>query len=333
VRPVFDLALKNGITLRGIENIEYQSPFCRKEIYINALPQDVDFHNRKIEELWQTSPLSDKEKEKIARQFYEGRKGGKKVRDVKIYVKDQEQDLLPENWDNKKRNIVIFNSSEDEVAAIPEYDQRNLFRTQEEGLHYLFSNIQDDDIRFYLRVHPNLEEVNYGYHKRLYEIEKKYPNVTVIHATSKISTYKLMDEAEKVVVFGSSIGIESAYWGKPTVFLGISNYYYLDTGYTPKTCEEAIEMIKAKLEPKPKLGAIKYGYYMIDFIRFTTPIKLMPKEFKLFGKKLGYTHPHMTCFGSARLMKFIILLKYTWPEKIMRKLRPEKKSIIPRKGY
>ena len=75
-----------------------------------------------------------KKKLKLGAHFYEWKKGGDCVID-KSYVKKQQIGLLPQKWDSQKRNIVIFNSSDDELAAIgADYDSYSLFKSQYVGI-------------------------------------------------------------------------------------------------------------------------------------------------------------------------------------------------------
>lgn len=74
--------------------------------------------------------LSEAEKEHVGNMFFIQRKTGTYAGD-KNYIANSEQRKLPDNWDEGYRNIVIFNSSEDEFAAVgDEYDKARLFPTQ-----------------------------------------------------------------------------------------------------------------------------------------------------------------------------------------------------------
>lgn len=117
-----------------------------------------------------------------------------------------------------------------------------------------------------------------------------------------------MDHAEKIVVFGSSTGVEGTYIKKPIVLLGGSFYYYLDATYNPKSQEEAIHLILSKLEPKPQLGALKFGYYLMNMDSYSKPIAYNAKEVRLMGKIKGYTFPHLKVLGSSYLHKALLLL-------------------------
>ena len=127
-----------------------------------------------------------------------------------------------------------------------------------------------------MRVDPNLKNLPYHYHQGLYKLS--YPNLSIIPADSDISTYSILDAADKVIVFGSTMGIESCYWGKPTINLAYALYENMDVTYYPKTKEELFDLIDSKdLQPKNSNNALLYGlYYMSN--------KHMPFKYVNVGK-------------------------------------------------
>jgi capsule polysaccharide export protein KpsC/LpsZ len=168
------------------------------------------------------------------------------------------------------------------------FESKCLFPSQEIGLSFIFEEFKNDEnIHFYLRVHPNLSTVHYNYHKRIYNFEKKYRNVTVISSSSTISTYSLIDNAKKVIVFGSSTGAEACYSGKPVILLGGSFYYYLDITHIPENTESLLHLITNNINPKPKLEAIKYGYYLMNYKIYTSVNSQDPKPLRFLGINLG----------------------------------------------
>ena len=96
-----------------------------------------------------------------------------------------------------------------------------------------------------------------------YILPEQYNNITVIPGADSISTYDLMDAAEKVVVFGSTMGLEAAYWNKPVILLAGANYYYSDLCYVPKSEEELSDLLESTLKPKKNDNVIKWGFYMM----------------------------------------------------------------------
>ena len=76
----------------------------------------------------------------------------------------------------------------------------------------MLEHVRNPEYHFYLRIHPNLTNVHFEYREKLLALEEIYPNITVIDAPSPISTYALMDVADKIIVFGSTAGAESVFW-------------------------------------------------------------------------------------------------------------------------
>lgn len=113
-------------------------------------------------------------------------KGGDCVID-KSYVKKQQIGLLPQKWDSQKRNIVIFNSSDDELAAIgADYDSYSLFKSQYVGICSILEHfIGERNFCFYLRMHPNLSQLDNPFVNDLLELADKFDNIIVIAPAEK----------------------------------------------------------------------------------------------------------------------------------------------------
>jgi hypothetical protein len=81
-----------------------------------------------------------------------------------------------------------------------------------------------------------------------------------------------MRACDKIITFGSTIGVEAAYWGKPSILLGRAHYEDLNCCYILQTYDVLFEMIERPLFSKPKMNAIMYGYWQIaagiDFEKF-----------------------------------------------------------------
>lgn len=311
-RPFYDIALSLNIRIICNEVIGgsgSKDPF-RKVYFENCLPHNLEYLGNRVKNLWDNSELSLEVKTQIGNSFYQNRKGGVPSGD-KVFTKHQEKGKLPLNWDNNKKNIVIFNSSEDEFAAVGrEFENYSLFKSQLEGTKYILSSVENKDYYFYLRIHPNLSSVNYSYHTDLLELEQSFDNITVIKATDSISTYSLMDVADKVVVFGSTTGIEATYWGKPSILLAGAMYYYMDACYKPKTKEEVTELIISDLAVMDNFPAIQYGYYIMDREFLSTEsiyFDLNTKDYSVLGYKCRQPK-YMSLLGSNAFMKIVNLI-------------------------
>ena len=222
----------------------------------DTYPHDIEYQKNQIEMYWNDErPRS--EKEEMARQWFEDRRGGKD-QSWFSYTKSQRKGNLPESFDSSKRNIAIFISSEDEFEAIPGW-QNPIYKNQNDAIHAMINADIDKNIMFYVRIHPNLKGLNTTQMRELFEL--KAPNLVIIPADSKIDSYELMDACEKLITFGSTMGIESAFCEKPSILIGRAFYEDVGGCYVPKNHDEVVNLINHRLNPAPNLGALKFGYW------------------------------------------------------------------------
>ena len=307
-RPLYDIARKRNIPVRineSIGGLRDQTEVMRI-VYENNLPFSIPYVTELIHKVWEISEKNTEEKIREGKDFFERRRCGVPAGD-RVYTANQKKGLLPENWDAGKRNIVIFNSSEDEFVSVgKDFDDYAIFKSQFDGINAILSHFTSSEYHFYLRVHPNLAKVNFAYHTDLYDLPNKYKNLTVIPATAPCSTYDLMDAAEKVIVFGSTMGVESAFWGKPTILLAGAFYHQLNICHTPKSVDEAYELIAQTDLPASAStdGAIKYGYFILNQTLLTVPRKYIDYSLYKTGKK-SYSCGYTKLFGSKLLAKYL----------------------------
>jgi hypothetical protein len=334
IRPVFELAQKKKINTIVFELIRESNDVFYKQEFLNALPHSISENTKIINQIWENNTVTIEDKIKIGSSFFERRRKGILTRDLKVFIKNQQKGLLPDSWNKFKKNIVIFNSSEDEFAAIgDEFDKYSLFKTQEEAIIEILTQCDDDiNFQFYLRIHPNLKNINYGYHMRLYELPKLFKNIEIIEPLSAVSTYDIADEADINIVFGSSVGVEACFWGSPVINLAGTYYYNLNVAYTPKNKVELFDLINTnELQPKPKINAIKYGYFLMKIEQYTKVSKYSPVHLKLFGKYIGSGFEFLKIINSMYLFKLFIVIarKFKWFSFIKSN---KKAMIIPIKG-
>ena len=145
----------------------------------------------------------------------------------------------------------------------------------------------------------------------------------MIPAAAPCSTYDLLDAAEKVIVFGSTMGAESVYWGKATILLAGAFYYKLDICYIPKNVDELFSFITKKLEPKNPYGAIQYGYYLLNRHLLSTPPQYV--DFTVRDVKIGpytvFVCDYARFFNSLSIIKVlrtvIMWLSHKVPWRVM----------------
>ena len=257
-------------------------------VWHNTFPHDMAFFEKCLRESW--SRALPEERKVVAEGFYHDRAEGKE-QSWFSFTTDQTDGVLPDNWKTDKVNVVVFNSSEDEFAAIGPEWKNPIYNDQLDGIKKIVSGLSGRaEIHLYLRIHPNLKTVDNDSLTSLYKISSD--NFTLIPAESKVSTYSLLRAADKVITFGSTVGIEAAFWGKVSILAGMSSYRNLGSVYLPENHDELINMVLADLSPKDPTGALMYGYFLntfgVDF-KYFEPDGLFYGRYK--GKKTRLSLP------------------------------------------
>ena len=304
-KPLYGLALVNNIDFVCTETITAADGSIQIDNIVNNIPHDCVCRGQMFKDFYENH-IDDEKREKVACSFFENRRNAVFAGDT-IYIKDQKKGKMPDGWCNNVENIVIFNSSEDEFFAIgSKYRNVALFKNQMEGIKAILEHYKTDNSKhFTLRVHPNLKGLPYHYHVGLYDLN--YPNLTIVPADSDISSYALMEAADKVITFGSTMGIESTFWHKPSISIGFAFYRFLDVVYTPNSIEELWKLLDDKsLKPLDYRRCLPYGYYFMsnkhDDFRYVNVGKTY--YFNFFGKKIpGFRYYKI--MGSTTLYNYI----------------------------
>lgn len=249
---------------RGIECVchERGSTFHRYSLTYNTLPHDLEYVRERVRTSWDRAPKETRED--VAAGFFHRRASGE-MPNWFSFTAEQAAGRLPEDWNAGVRNIAIFTSSDEEFAAIGDQWRNPLFSDQLEGLRYVVNlvNHHPGNAHLYIRLHPNLKGLATDVVRNTHELAGD--RVTVIPAEANVSSYALLRSADVVVTFGSTMGIEATFWGKPSVLLGQSIYRDFGATYNPASREEIGGLLFSTLEPRDKAGALMHGYYFATF--------------------------------------------------------------------
>lgn len=238
---------------RGSDNTKYA-------LFENHLPHDRAPFVERLERAWENADPDNRET--IGTEFFERRRRG--IEDLwHSFIKQQETGQLPDSWDATRKNLVIFNSSEDEFIGIGKEWQNPIYPSQGHAIEQIVGDLKDDSLKIYVRMHPNLTGIDNSDTRRILALDGK--GVEIISAESSISTYDLIDQADKTLSFGSTVGIEATYWGTPSVSAGLSFYRDLDATHNADDHRHTIELLRSPLRPKDRINAIRYGYYLRTF--------------------------------------------------------------------
>lgn len=229
-------------------------------LWHGTMPHDLVYVEQLIRRMWSETG-ENVEREKVAAEFYTSQMRGGTGTWFSM-VECQKRGLLPDGWLPGEKNIVIFNSSEDEFAAFEDEYKGPIYQSQKEGIEKILSSLREDHqgVRIYLRVHPNLRGVRNEQTRWIEELSEDF--LSVIPADSAVSTYSLLQNADKVVTFGSTVGIEATFWGIPSILAGRCAYQNLGSTYNPTDHEELMRLLREDLPVKDRTGALMYGYFV-----------------------------------------------------------------------
>jgi len=237
------------------------SDLSRYALSENTLPHDPVRRAESIRRHWK-SRAEDPDRDRMASQFFLDRREGV-MKNWYSFLGKQDLDRLPDGWDPGKINVAIYSSSEDEFAAIGEAPRLCFAENQADALRAIVDELKQSratGFHIYHRMHPNLMSVDNAYTRGFRAI--RAPFMSVLPSDSPVSSYALLTAADKVVTFGSTVGVEATYWGKPSILCGRSYYESLDVAYIAHTPAEVVRlMLFPSLIPKNKTGALMYGLF------------------------------------------------------------------------
>lgn len=233
---------------------------------VNSIPHSITTINEEMEELWSNGQ---DDKNAIGTNFFNNKIQG--IEDAWMsFTKEQQEGRLPKSFESnsKKKIITIFNSSLDEYEGLEGFGPY-FYENDNLGISKIGADLIDfENIKVYLRIHPNLRGLQNAQMNYINDIISKIPSVEIINAEDKIDTYTLIKESDIIIVFGSTVGIEAAFLTKKVILLGRAAYEELNCVFIPKNHDEVIKAItddNFEFPKNIKAEAIKFGYWNEKF--------------------------------------------------------------------
>ncbi len=115
-----------------------------------------------------------------------------------------------------------------------------------------------------IRFHPNFANLSKR-EKQVWSALLRLDKVLTIDEASPVDTYALIEMSDVVVTAGSTVGIESVYWGTPSILLGPAGYSELGAVYKPADMSELKMLLESDVLSADSSKALPYGYYFTSF--------------------------------------------------------------------
>ena len=176
-----------------------------------------------------------------------------------LFLDRQVSERLPDNFDPLRRNIAIFTSSEWEFSFLPDWEN-SLGKSQGDIISGILLHQElDPDLVFWLRFHPNQRNVE---KEVILNIKNSCGDLCkYIEPDAPVDSYALMLACEKIVSFGSTIGMEATYWGIPSILCGRAEYESTDAVYRASSIDHSVKLLNEKIEARSQGSAYAYALY------------------------------------------------------------------------
>jgi hypothetical protein len=274
-------------------------------------PHDLRYKKLEIKQI--VEKLSDENLVSLGDEWFKARRSGS-PQGWPSFILNQTRGYLHPRITPGKRIVSIYVSSEDEFVCFDDWENW-IYKSQEDGIARILDDLPEKFL-LVIRIHPNLKDLDNTQTRGLTKFEK-HPKCIVIRAEDIFDSYALLEASEKVITFGSTVGIEAVYWGKPSILAGGRSFYEdLGAVYRPVSHEEVMNLILApNLQPKEKILALKYGAwessYGFKFIHFE-PIGFFSG--KIQGKYINYGLLYKIVLKFEQILKKFspVLYKKIW---------------------
>lgn len=159
-----------------------------------------------------------------------------------------------------RKTVVYFSSSGDEIAEL-DLDWNAFFGGQENALKVLAKECREMNYFLVVRSHPHKrmkpkEDVS----EWLAAIEEIAPDIH-LDPFADIDSYTLMRQADVIVTYGSTTGVEAAFAKKPVIVMGPSAYDKLGAAKGVSTRDELASAL-SNPQPGSLIGAVSFGLMM-----------------------------------------------------------------------
>jgi len=191
--------------------------------------------------------------------------------------------------------VSFFSSSEDEIVAIGDELSNRDFPTQRLAVAALAAAVaRVPGLRLCVRAHPHLAQKAARERRSWHEF--RLPGVLVLGPEDPTDSYALMERSRVVASYGSTVGVEATYWGRPSLLFARAYYDRMGVA-TPAGWPGQIEAFLRDPVTLPQASALPYGAF---WSRLGEPYKYYEADGLHRGSILG---TYLDDSGPVRIAK------------------------------
>jgi hypothetical protein len=171
----------------------------------------------------------------------------------------QVEGLLPKAMRGGGEWATFFTSAEDEMFAIGDSFRNDRYPTQVGAIEAAARAVSRiPGMRLCVRVHPHVAQKSVADRRKWRELH--IPGVLLVGPREPMDSYSLLDRSKVTLSYGSTIGIEATYWGKPSLLF--SPAYYDRLGVCEMAQDDAqVESFLRDPVVFPQAATLPYGSF------------------------------------------------------------------------
>lgn len=190
-----------------------------------------------------------------------------------------------------KKIVVFFSSSGDEISELG-LDWNDFFGSQENALKLVSRVCVDDpNVFFIVRSHPHKRhKPERDVFEWIASVNEASPDLH-LDPHSEVDSYTLMRQADLVITYGSTTGIEAVFAGKPVIVMGPSAYNSLGAAVQVFNENELRSAVETPLVGSLS-AAISFGLLMKRRgFNFQNIQQISETDFEISHRKVAQTAP------------------------------------------
>jgi hypothetical protein len=218
----------------------------------DCLPHDMARIQDKILAGWREDQAAD------GRAFFQSRRNRVETT-WHSFTREQQVGRLPAEMAGEGEWVAFFTSSEDEMQSIGDFNANIHYPTQMDAIEAVAEAVrQMPGVRMCVRVHPHTSIKSRADREKWARL--RLPGVVVIGPGDPVDTYALIDRARVVCTYGSTVGVEATYWGRPSLLFGHSFYERLGVCEIATGPEQVLNFLRSP-HTFPVERTLPYGAY------------------------------------------------------------------------
>ena len=255
-------------------------------------------------------------------------------RNVNEFVYRWRTEAIGLDSNGTRKLAILFNSSNDEFVSLGPLWNDSAWKSQWEAFSIVAERLLNLGYEIVVRLHPNGLNKSRREKKREKEQIKSFknlfPGVKVYDPGEQINSYFLIQQADLVVVWNSTIGLEASHMGKSVVCLNAAEW----DRSVPVLCVKSLQDL-AKLEIDQQILDFTLPAKFISG-RMEMDSQLLSDFYSIYFKKLENSHIAYRLakyLGAAKPFDFKVIIKVlfvsqdNWIYRSLRKVNHKLKTL------